>query len=165
MNTTSLVFLHLWILASQAFYMYLSNKSQLKTYRYLYLIAIPIAAAFPVIIYSQDQQAYSLYEYAIVFCIIFAAVIDSSLVFATDREYMTDATCRSLIYTYFMICTAVAFAGNITPIVRAVTTFLLAGSFIAFCPVRKHSAIELVKGVPIAALSILCAWAFLKYGL
>jgi len=144
--------------------MYLSNKTQLNKHRYLYLIAIPIIAAFPVIISSQDMQAYTLYEYAIVFCIIFAAIVDASLA-ATNREYLTDETCRSLIYTYFLLCMVITFWGNTGITVKMISAFLLGTSILVFTLVKKHSVIELVKSIPLALLSVFCSWAFIQFGL
>ena len=157
--------LHLWILAGQAFYMYLSNKNQLKNNRYLYLIAVPIAAAFPVIINSQNMQAYNMYEYAVVFCIIFAAIIDVSISALYDKEFLNDANGMSLTFSYLLICIATAFLGDISVTVRMVTAFLLAGTFLAFCFTKKHSFVELLKCIPIAALSVVCSWLFLRFGL
>ena len=165
MSIANIALLHLWILASQAFYMYLSNKAQLKKHRYLYLIAIPIITAFPVIISSQDIQAYNLYEYAVVFCIVFAAVADSSLAAAFNREYLTDETCRSLIYTYFLICVVTSFGGSVSITVRLIPAFLLVASALVFTLVKKNSVVELVKGIPLALLSVFCSWAFLRFGL
>lgn len=165
MSTTNIALLHLWVLASQAFYMYLSNKAQFKKHRYLYLIAIPIITAFPVIISSQDLQVYNLYEYAIVFCIVFAAIVDSSIAAAFDREYLTDETCRSLIYTYFLICVIASVWGSTGITVKMIPAFLLAASILVFILVKKHSAIELVKSIPLALLSVFCSWAFLRFGL
>lgn len=165
MSTTNIALLHLWILATQAFYMYLSNKTQLKKHRYLYIIAIPIITAFPVIISSQDLQAYTLYEYAIVFCIIFAAIVDSSLAAAINREYLTDETCRSLISAYFLICVVTSFWGNISISVRMIPAFLLGISILVSTLVKKDPVIELVKSIPLALLSVFCSWAFVRFGL
>lgn len=162
MSTTNIILLHLWILASQVFYMYLSNKTQLKTHAYLYLIAIPIVAAFPVILNSQDPHAYSLYEYAIVFCIVFAAVIDSSLAAVRNREYMTDSS-RSFIYSYLLICTVIVFMGSTSITVRIVPAFLLLSSILLFCLAKKNPAAERIKSIPLALLSVLCSWAYIAY--
>lgn len=157
--------LHILFFVSQAFYMYLSNKPQLKKHRYLYLIAVPIATVFPTVIYSQDPQIYDLYEYAIVFCIIAAAMVDVTLAAGFGREYLTDKTGRSLTYSYFLICTATAFAGSTSIAVRAITLFLLAGSLLIFVLVKKHSAVELIAGIPLALVSVICSWAFLHFGM
>lgn len=161
----NIALLHLCILASQTFYMYLSNKGQMKKHRYLYIIAAPIAAVLPVLLNSQDPWACSLYEYAIIFCIIIAAVIDVTLAAARDKDYMTDETGRTLTYSYFMICAAAAFMGSTTAAVRTVTVFLLVGSFLVFSLKKKTSAVELVRGIPMAALSVLCSWAFVQFGM
>lgn len=165
MSTINIALLHLWILASQAFYMYLSNKTHMKQHCFLYLVAIPIAIAFPVIISIRDPQAYSLYEYAVVFCMVFAAVADSSLAAAYNREYLTDGRCRSLIYTYFMICVFIAFSGSCGTTVRIVSLFLLAACFLVFSLVKKNSVFEILRGIPLALLSVACSWAFLRFGL
>ena len=165
MNVTNIVLLHLLILASQAFYMYLSNKAQLKKLRYLYLIAIPIAAAYPVLLNYQDPLAYSLYEYAVVFCIFLAAAADSTMAAVFNREYLTDKTSRRLIYSYLLICMTAALAGSVGATVVIVTAFLLAGSFAVFCLVHKYPAAELIQSIPLALVSVLCSWAFLNYGL
>jgi len=165
MSITKIALLHLWILAAQVFYMYLSNKNQLKNNRYLYLLAVPIATAFPAIIGGQDIQAYNLYEYAVVFCIIFAAVADASIVAAYDREFLTDAEGMSLTLSYFLICTVISFSGDISMAVRMVAAFLLVGVFLLLSIVKKHSIVELLRSVPIAALAFACSWLFLRYGL
>lgn len=164
MSSTNIALLHLWILASQAFYMYLSNKDQLKKHRYLFLIAVPIVMAFPVLVNSMDQQAYLLYEYAVIFCIVFAAVTDVSLA-AFNKEYLSYETCRSLVYTYFLICIGVSFSGNISMAVKIVPVFLLVSSFLVFSIVKKHSVTALIKSIPLALLSVVCSWAFLRFGL
>lgn len=164
MSTTNIALLHLWILAAQTFYMYLSNKTQMKKHRYLYLIAIPLITAFPVILSTQDLQAYTFYEYAVVFCIILTAVVDISLA-AFDKEYMTDQTGRSLTYSYLLITEVASFWGNTSITVRVIPAFLLAASILEFSLVKKNSAIELVKSIPLALLSVFCSWAFLRFGL
>lgn len=157
--------LHILFLASQAFYMYLSNKPQLKKHRYLYLIAVLIVTAFPIVIFSQDPQIYDLYEYAVVFCIVAAAMVDVTLAAAFGREYLTDKNGRCLTYSYFLICTAIAFAGSTSITVRTITLFLLAGSLMIFIIVKKHSAVELIAGIPLALVSVICSWAFLEFGM
>ena len=91
MNTTiEIALLHLIILASQSFYMYLSSKSRMKKKWYMYILAIPFVMSFPAILYNQDQYAYSLYEYAVVICIITAAVADITYAAFRNKDYMTD---------------------------------------------------------------------------
>ena len=165
MSSTKIAMLHLWILAVQVFYMYLSNKNQLKNNRYLYLIAVPIAVAFPVIISSQDMQTYYLYEYAVIFCIVFAAVVDSSIAALYNKEFFTDANVMSLALSYFLICAATAFRGDISIAVRMVSLFLLVGAFLVFRFTKKRSFGELLKSMPVAVLSIICSWLFLRFGL
>lgn len=165
MSITQIAILHLWILAVQVFYMYLSNKNQLKSNRYLYLIAVPIAVAFPAIISSQSMQAYNLYEYSVIFCIVFAAIVDSSIAALYNKEFLADAAGMSLTLSYFLICTITAFRGNISMAVRIVTVFLLAGAFLVLRCIKKHSAVELLKSIPVAVLSVICSWLFLRFGL
>lgn len=165
MSITKIAILHLWILAVQVFYMYLSNKNQLKNNRYLYLIAVPIATAFPVIISSQNMQAYNFYEYAVIFCIVFAAIIDSSISALYNKEFLTDAAGMSLTLSYFLICTVTAFRGDISIAVRMVTLFLLAGAFLVCRFTKKHSFAELLKCIPVAVISVICSWLFLRFGL
>lgn len=165
MSITKIAILHLWILAVQVFYMYLSNKNQLKNNRYLYLIAVPIATAFPVIISSQNMQAYNFYEYAVIFCIVFAAIIDSSISALYNKEFLTDAAGMSLTLSYFLICTVTAFRGDISIAVRVVTLFLLAGAFLVCRFTKKHSFAELLKCIPVAVISVICSWLFLRFGL
>jgi len=165
MSNTKIAILHLWILAVQVFYMYLSNKKQLKTNRYLYLIAVPIAAAFPVIISSQNIQAYNFYEYAVIFCIVFAAIVDASISALYNKEFLTDAAGMSLTLSYFLICTVTAFRGDISMAVRMVTLFLLAGAFLVCRFTKKHSFAELLKSILVAVISVICSWIFLRFGL
>ena len=153
------------MLASQAFYMYLSNKAHLKAYRYLYLIAVPLVAAFPVILNSQDHNAYTLYEYSVVFCIVFAAIVDSSIAAAFNKEYMTESASRSLVYSYLLICVVTSFLGGAGITVRIIPAFLLASSVLVYTLVQKNAAIEFIKSFPLALLSIFCSWAFLQFGL
>ena len=158
MSIAKIVLLNLWILAAQAFYMYLSNKNRLKSDRYLYLIAAPIAAAFPAVIGSQDIQAYSLYEYAVVFLIIFAAVADISAAASFNREFLTETEGMSLTLSYFLICTVTAFYGDVSVIVRIAAVFLPAGAFLVFSIKKKRSLAELLKSMPLAAAAIILSW-------
>lgn len=165
MDLIKIALLHLWILAVQVFYIYLSNKDRLKNDRYLYLIAVPVAAAFPAIIGGQDIHAYSLYEYAVIFCMIFVAVVDASVAVVSNRQYLTDTEGMSLTLSYFLICAVSVFCGDVSMAVRLVTLFLLAGAFMVFCIMKKRSAAELLRSLPVAALSVACSWAFLRFGL
>ena len=165
MSITKIVLLQLWMLAGQVFFMYLSNKNQLKNNRYLYLIAVPIATAFPAVIGVQDMQAYDLYEIAVFLCILFAAVADSSIAAMFNREFLTDAEGMSLTLSYFLICTVSAFYGDISMTVRIAAVFFLAGAFLAFTIMKKYSFTELMKSTPIAVLSVVCSWLFVRFGL
>lgn len=161
MSITKIVFLHLCILAVQVLYIYLSNKDQLKNNRYLYLIAVPIATAFPAIIGGQDIQAYNLYEYAVIFCMIFVAAADTSIAAVFNREIITDAGCISFTLSYFLICTATAFCGNISMAVRLVSMVFI-GAVLFFSIIKRSTPAELLKSVPIAALSFASSWLFIR---
>lgn len=126
---------------------------------------VPIATAFPVIISSQNMQAYNFYEYAVIFCIVFAAIIDSSISALYNKEFLTDAAGMSLTLSYFLICTVTAFRGDISIAVRMVTLFLLAGAFLVCRFTKKHSFAELLKCIPVAVISVICSWLFLRFGL
>ena len=164
MNTTvNILLLHIMMLATQAFYMYLSNKAQMKSKRYYYLMAIPFVAAFPAFLNDQDPHIYSIYEYAIVFCIFGAAITDVVIAALYNREYLTESTCRRLFYSYLMICTVVSFCGSIDFTVRIAMILILTGAILTFLSVKKLSVSEVLKAVPLATLSIICSWAFVKY--
>lgn len=162
-NTINTALLHLSMLATQAIFMYISNKQQLKAKRYLYLLALPFVAAFPVVLNLQDPHSCSIYEYSIVFCIITAATADTTYAAFTNKEYFTDKTIRRLQYSYFLICLMASFSGGISIWVKAVCTILLAGSFCWHCLMKKHSWLELIMAIPLALLSYACAWPFVKY--
>lgn len=162
-ETIKIVLLHLFILAIQALYMYLSNKPQLKSKRLLFLIAIPITAAFPAILNAQDHFSYSLYEYSIIFCILTGAVADVILAAGYNKEYLTDASGRRLLYSYLMICMASAFIGNAAASVRALSVIVFFAVLLVLCFKKKAPLAEPVKAVPLAAFALACSWAFLRY--
>ena len=155
--------LHLSLLATQGFYMYVSNKQQLKSNRCLYLLAIPFVVTLPVFLDMQSTHSYSIYEYSIVFCILAAAVVDASYAALTNKEYFIDVTIRRLLYSYFLICLMAAFSGGISIWAKIVCLILLAGVFCWYCLMKKHSWLELIKAIPIALFSYACAWVFVKY--
>lgn len=160
-----IVLFHLFLLAVQALYMSLSNKTQMKKRQYMYLAAIPVVAAFPLILNLQDPAAYSLYEYGIVFCIITAAIADTIYASFRNKDLMTDGAICSMHYSYFMICAITAFAGSISTLFRIIAVLLLAGVFAFFAFVRKRSPKEFLYAAPLALLSLACSWAFLRYGM
>ena len=121
-------------------------------------------AAFPVILNGQSAKGYNLYEYSIVICIIFAAIVDIAFA-ALDREYLNDSTSRSMVYTYLLICSAAVLYGGANIPVMIVIFFLLAASLVLFIFVRHNSISEFAKSIPLAAASVLCAWAFVTFAL
>ena len=151
------------LLAVQAFYMFVSNKPQMKSRRGLYFLAIPLVTAIPLIFNHQDPQSFLVYEYSVVLCMITAGIADSSLAALKDKEYLTDERIRSLHYAYFIICAAVSFSSGISIWVKAVCIILLAGIICRFCLLKKHTWSDVFKAVPLAMFSCICAWAFVKY--
>ena len=160
-DTVKIAFLHLTILATQAFYMYLSNKTQLKKYRYLYVAAIVPVMTVPVILSIQNPHAYYLYEYAILICIFTAAITDVIISAGLNKEYLTDATFCRFSYSYFLICIAAAFSGGISMSIRIVIVMIIIGLIIIFTFFKKQTALAFVKSIPLAALSVVCSWALL----
>ena len=165
MNTevVKIAFMHLILLATQAFYMYLSNKKQFRSNKKLYIIALPLVTALPVILYSQAQAAYTVYEYAIVFCFITAAIADISYAAAFNKEFFSDQAIRSLHYSFFIICLAVSFCAGTGILIKVLTAVILAAAFFFLCIMKKHSPAEFVKAVPLALFSFICSWAFTTY--
>lgn len=162
MNTSmKIALMHLIILGAQAFYMFLSNRKQMLRRRYLYLLAAMFVVAFPVIINKQNADAYALYEYAVVVCIIIVALVDSVEAAAKDKDYLTDERTLRLQYTYFFICLAVSFASGISSWVGAVTVLALIVSFSILHVTKKQSPIEIIKSLPLAAFSYACSYALL----
>ena len=155
--------LHLLLLASQAFYMYVSNKSQLKKGRYLFALAVPIAMGFPLILYSRSPDAYFLYEYAIVICMITAAIADATVAAARNREYLTDENTRRFHYSYFMICLMTVFFSGAGIMIGMTIALILAGLFCWSHFLKKHPAEELSKAIPLALFSVACSWALLHF--
>lgn len=165
MSILKLVLLHLCIFGAQVFYMFLTNKAHVKTRKILYLIAIPVVIVIPVILNSQDPWTCSLYEYSIVFCVFAAALVDVILAAGYNKAFISDSNCRSLIYTYIMICAAAAFIGNVSNLVKVAAAAILAVLFLVLVVLRKKYVMEFLKGIPLALISVLCAWAFLTFGL
>lgn len=150
--------LHLFMLAVQVFYMYLSSKDQLKEHRNLYILAIPVAMAVPVLAATQSGAAYSLYEYSIVFCMIFAACADSMIACFADADTMRDSW-RRYLCAYLAVC-AVSFCLGKAAAAGAVAAVLLL-AFAAFSFVRKSlSARDLLRAAVLAAASVACSWMF-----
>ena len=157
-----IIILHLLLLATQALYMYLSNKALLMKNRYLYLLIMPVIILFPILLNHKAAYSYDLYEYAIVVCIITAAVADVSCA-AFNKEYMTEEKIRSLHYAYFLICTSAAFIGGAGNSITAICAAVLTALLLFQVSVRKHSAAEFVKSLPIAAFSLVCSWALFRF--
>ena len=76
-------------------------------------------------------------------------------------HHRTDTAGVSLTLSYFLICVATVFSGDISIAVRTIAIILLAGTFAVFCFVKKRSIAELLSSVPLAALSVICSWLFL----
>lgn len=165
MSVLKLVLLHLCIFGAQAFYMFLANKEQMKSKRILFLIAIPIVIAVPIILNSQDAWARNLYEYSIVFCVVVAALVDVVLAAGYNRTFITESNGRSLTCSYIIICAAAAYIGNVGNPLKVAVTAILAGTILILLAARKKHLLEFVKGIPLALISVLCAWAFLSFGL
>lgn len=163
MDTIKIALLYLIILAAQAFYMFLSSKNQLKSNWYLFILAIPLVTAFPVIMYSNDKNAFNLYEYAIVICIFTAAVADVVHAARYNEDYMNGETASRFLYAYLMIVTAVAWYGNVSLTVKIIAALLLAGSIVVCSFVKKHSLKEVLKAPVLALFSVACSWSFLTF--
>ena len=161
MDILKIILLHLSLLAVQTLYMYLSSKNQLKKRTCLYVAAVLPVASIPVVLNMQSSEAYSLYEYSAVFCIIAAAIADVSYSAFFNKDYLTDSTVRSFHYTYFLICTAVAYIKNLSnPFKISGILLLLAVIYISNVG-RRPSVSEYIRAAAFATLSIFCAWSFL----
>ena len=158
-----IVLLHFILLASQAFYMYLSNRKQFRNKKYLYLAALLPVLALPAVFSLLDQTAYLIYEYAIVFCMITAAVADTSYAAARNKEFFTEPAIRCLHYSYFIICLAASFCKGTGVPVKVITSVILAGICFRQCIMKKYSPSEFVRAMPLALLSFACSWAFITY--
>lgn len=163
MNTIKIVLLFLIILAAQAFYMFLSSKNQLKSNWYLYIIAIPLVTAFPVILYPHDEYAFNLYLYAVVICIFTAAVADVTYAARYNKDYMNGEAFSRFLYAYLMIVTTAAWYGNVPFMVKIIAALLLAGSIVVLSFVKKHSLKEVLKATVPALFSVVCSWSFLNF--
>lgn len=164
-NSIKTALLFLTILAAQAFYMYLSSKKQFKSRWYLYILAIPLVTVFSVIINSHDKYAFNLYEYAVVICILTAAVADVVYAARYNKDYIDGDTSSRFLYAYLMILTAAAWYGDVPLPVRIMSALLLAGSVVLCSFVKKHSLKEVLKAPVLALFSIVCSWTFLTFGL
>ena len=163
LSTIKIALLHLVILAAQSFYMYLSSKSLMKSRRYLYLAAIPIVMIFPVILGSQDPAVQTLYEYSLVFCVMAAAVVDVMVSSYRNKDYMTENSWCKYMCAYFMICTAVAWYGHTGISLRLAATALLGASVVYGVIMKKLTTKYLLKAVLLAAVSLVCSWAFVDW--
>ena len=165
MNTeiVKTVLLHSILLASQAFYMYLSNKAQLKSSRRLYIAAIPLVLALPAVFSLESHTAYLTYEYAIVFCMITAMLADTTYAAVFNKEFFSDTMICSLHYSYFIICLAAAFCVGTGVLIKVIAAVILAAAFFFLCIMKRHSPAEFAKAVPLALLSFAGSWAFINY--
>ncbi len=165
MNTIEIVLLFLIILAAQAFYMYLSSKKQFKSKWYLYVLSLPLVTAFPAIMYSQNTYAFNLYEYAIVVCIITAAVADICYAAKYNRDYMTDDHSCGFLYAYLIITVTIAWYGSTSFALKFITAVLLACSIVVCSFVRKHPLKEIARALVLALVSVACSWALLAFAI
>lgn len=156
--TLKIVILQAALVASQAIYMYVSSTEQFMKRRMLFLACIPFVAAFPAAVYAQDKEVYTLYLYSLVMCMVIAAFADVVCAAASNREYLTDQTVRRFHYAYFLICIITSVLGHFSLAAKGAAVLLLACVFFYQHFIRRHPASELLKSVPLAALSFLCAW-------
>ena len=157
--TVKIAILQAALVASQAIYMYVSSTEQFKKRRVLFLACIPFVAAFPVSVYAQDQEAYTLYLYSLVMCMVIAAFADVVCAAAANREYLTDRTVRRFHYAYFLICIITSVLGHFSLAAKGAAVLLLACVFFYQYFIKRYPPSELLKAVPLAAVSFLCAWA------
>ena len=150
--------LHVALVAAQAIYMFVSNTAQMKSRIKLYVLSIPVVAAFAVVLYVQDKDAYTLYLYSLVMCMIIAAFADTVSSAAANREYLSDQTSRRFHYSYFIICLVMSLFGGVSPAVKGAAVLLLAGLFLYQHFLKGHPASEIARAVPLAVISIACAW-------
>ena len=162
-NTLKIVSMNLIILAAQAFYMYLSSKSQMKSKRYMYAAAALPVMAYPVILNNQNTFAYSLYLYAVITCIITAAVMDTAYAAAFNKNFMDDERFCGLLYTYLMICAVSGKIGKASPMLSVIVILMLVGAIVVCVTIYKHPLKELFKAAGLAAFSLICAWLYLIF--
>lgn len=146
------------LVASQAIYMYVSSTEQFRKRRMLFLACIPFVAAFPVAVYAQDKEAYTLYLYSLVMCMVIAAFADVVCAAAVNREYLTDRTVRRFHYAYFLICIITSVFGHFSLVAKGAAVLVLACLFYYQHFMRRHPASEFLKAVPLAVVSLFCAW-------
>jgi hypothetical protein len=163
LSAIKIALLHLCILAAQSFYMYLSSKAQMKRRIYLYLAAIPVVMCFPAIISSQDPAAQTVYEYALVFCIMTAAVVDVMISSYRNRDYMTEHSWFRYMCAYLLICTAVVWGGHIGIAVRLIVMVILIAAFVYGFITKRLTAKDILKSALLAAISLACSWAFVDW--
>lgn len=162
-DTIKIALLYLIILAAQAFYMYLSSKNLLKSNWYLYILAIPLVTAFPVIMYSQDKHAFNMYEYAVVICIITAAIADVVYAAGSNKDYMSGEAPVRFLYAYLMIVAVVALLSSASMPVKIISVLLLAAAVLVCTIMKKHPAKEVLKAPVLALFSVACSWSFLTF--
>ena len=163
LSTIKIAALHVFILAVQAFYMYISSKTQVKEHKYLYLTAIPVVICIPLLISYQSEPAYTLYEYALVFCIIFAAIADSAVASFTDKDIMNGNSWCKYLCSYLMIC-AVSFLYGKASVIAGVMAAIICAGFAAYCVIRKKlSLLDLLRAAVLAAVSLVCSWGFVDW--
>ena len=150
--------LHIALIASQAAYMLVSNTAQMKSRIKAYILCIPVVVAFAIALYVQDKDAYFLYLYSLVMCMIIAALADTLSSAAANREYLSDQTVRRFHYSYFIICLAMSVIGDVGLVVSGAAVLMLAGLFFYQHFLKENPASELAKAVPLAVISIACAW-------
>lgn len=162
-TTIQISLLNLSFVATQAFYMYLSCKNLMKTKLRMYYLAMPVVLIYAVALFKHDPAIYSLYEYAVIICIILVAIADVSYSTVMNRDYITDTKTYMLTITYIMICTAIAWLGNTGVIIRMSTTGTLIGIAVFCICLKKCKLSELLKAAAFAGLSVICSWTFLNY--
>ena len=164
-ESIKIALLHIMLLGSQAIYMYITSKDQMKKRKVLYLAAIPFVAGFAVLLYRSDPKTYSLYEYSLVFCMIAAAIADSVCAAYLDRDYMQDSSIRRFCYTYFMIGIAAVCLGHVNILTVLAPAVVLACTFAVMVFVKDHPAKELLKALPLTVISVASAWILLHTAL
>lgn len=162
-ETVKIVLLHLLILATQALYMYLSNKSRFKQTRALFLIAVPLVSAFPALLNMREPYSCSLYEYSVIFCVFTAALADVILAAGYGREHITEVSGRRFMYAYLIICAASALIGSAGAGMVLLTAIVFAAVIFYQCFAMRHSVTELFNAIPLSAFSLVCSLVFLQY--
>ena len=163
LSTVKIAVLHAFILAVQTFYMFISSKTQVRDHKYLYFIAVPVVICIPVLLSSRSQAAYSLYEYALVFCIIFAAIADSAAASFTDIDIMTGSSWCKYLCSYLMICAA-TFLYRKAAVIPGVIAVIICAAFAACCVIKKRLSLsDFLRAAALAAASLICSWGFIDW--